>query len=439
MLSRVLILEPQRGVLSELAAAFRKARPTIEVTAVSKLTDLSRELTESGAGCVAVLEGAAEVARLRAQHPRVPIVLTAPTGDVASAREAISSGATDFLVRGAELDERVETLVAKLSALVTLLAENRELNRAVPAPLALIGRSPAAQRVLAMIERVARVPRPVLIQGERGTGKELVARAIHNASGRPGLFLAINCAAMTESLLEVELFGYDRGAFTGAERRTKGKFELCGDGTLFLDEIGHMALAFQQKILRVVEYGTFLRVGGSEELMARTRVIAATNADLREKMAVGAFLPDLYDRLAFEVIRVPPLRERPEDIEPLAQYFMAAFAREMPEFAGKTLAREVVEILQSYAFPGNVRELKNIIERGAYRDSTQEINLEDIGPLPGPSRTTTPGSFKDRIESLERELIEDALRQSGGNQTQAARMLGLSYHQFRYYHSKHEK
>jgi DNA-binding NtrC family response regulator len=239
-------------------------------------------------------------------------------------------------------------------------------------------------------------------------------------------------------LLEAELFGHDKGAFTGAERRNKGKFELADEGTLFLDEVGHMPSSFQQKILRAVEYGAFLRVGGSDEVRVNTRIIAATNADLREKIAAGTFLPDLYDRLAFEVIRVPALRERPEDIAPLAEHFMTAFAREMPEFSGKRLGKDAVELLSHYVFPGNVRELKNIIERAVYRDTSREISLEDIEPLPAPPRGGA-GSFKAQIEARERELIEDALARSSGNRARAARLLGLSYHQFRYFHGKHAK
>jgi len=439
MLSRVLILEPRLGELADLAAAFRGACPQAEVALLRDLPALLKELAPGDVGTLVALESGAVMAELRSSYPRLPIVLCATSGDVQRARAAIAEGASDFLVRGAELPERVKTLVDKTQALLTLLAENRELSRSLPAPFDLIGRSAAARRVLTLIERVARIPRPVLIQGERGTGKELVARAIHGASGRRGLFVAINCAAIPDTLLEAELFGYDKGAFTGADRRAKGKFELASEGTLFLDEIGHMPPSFQQKILRAVEYGTFLRVGGSQELKVSTRVIAASNADLREKIAAGTFLPDLYDRLAFEVIRVPALRERPEDIAPLAEHFIAAFAREMPEFSGKRLAADALDVLHHYPFPGNVRELKNIIERAVYRDTSQLITVEDIEPiepLPSPARASG-GSFKEQIEARERELIVAALAEAGGNQAQAARLLGLSYHQFRYFHAKH--
>jgi len=219
-----------------------------------------------------------------------------------------------------------------------------------------------------------------------------------------------------------------------------------------------MSMPFQQKILRVVEYGVFTRVGGWAEVRSNARIIAATNVDLEARMQRGEFLRDLYDRLAFEVIRVPPLREREGDVELLARHFLAEFVREIPTLGGKRIARDVLEALRRYPFPGNVRELKTIIERAAYRDTTNELNLEDIGLLPAVARrpvdVSTPevlrpssperaedasrASFRERVEALERHLVEDALARGGGNQAEAARLLGLSYHQYRYYHRKYE-
>ncbi len=444
MISHVLLLEPEPRALHDLAAAFQEACERAEIKSVPDVTALLGDAA-APEGTVIVVDrdlgdgterGDDLVKRLRARHPRLPIVLTASSGDVEGARLAIAAGATDFLVRGASLVERVATLVTKLDAVVTLLEENRELRRTIAGPFELVGRSVAARRVVELVERVARVPRPVLILGERGTGKELVARAVHAASRRSGVFVAVNCAALAEPLLEAELFGHERGAFTGAERRSKGKFESADGGTLFLDEIGHMPLGFQQKILRAVEYGSFERVGGSQEIRVNTRIVAATNADLQQKIAAGTFLPDLYDRLAFEVIRVPPLRERPDDIEPLAQHFMERFAQEMPEFSGKRLCADAVEALKHYPFPGNVRELRNIIERAVYRESSDELTAADL-EFSTSGAEGSAGSFENRIEALERELIEDALRRGSGNQAQAARLLGLSYHQFRYFHAKH--
>ena len=318
----------------------------------------------------------------------------------------------------------------------------RAFSRAAPedprAYARILGESPQMQRLIGQIERVARIPRPLLIVGERGTGKELVARAIHLASGRPaGRMVTINCAAIGDTLLESELFGHERGAFTGAERSKRGRFERADGGTLFLDEIGNMPLPFQRKILRVVEYGTFTPVGGEKERKTSARIVAATNADLRVKIDRGEFLRDLHDRLAFEVLNVPPLRERPGDIETLAQRFLELFAAEIPAFRGKRLTEEALEQLRSYPFPGNVRELKNLIERAAYRDTTNEITPEDIGLLAIDVPVVGGGGFTEQVARFSRRLLERALEEAGGNRAEAARRLGLSYDQFRHHHRKH--
>jgi len=302
----------------------------------------------------------------------------------------------------------------------------------------ILGESAQMRLLIEQIQRVALIPRPLLIVGERGTGKELVARAIHFASGRAAArMVTINCAAIGDTLLESELFGHERGAFTGADRARRGRFEQANGGTLFLDEIGNMPLAFQQKILRVVEYGTFTPVGGDRERKTSARIVAATNADLRGKIERGEFLGDLYDRLAFEVISVPPLRERPGDIEILARLFLEQFAEEIPAFRGKRLADSALEVLRSYPFPGNVRELKNLIERAAYRDTTNEITPEDIGLLPRAEPVASGGDFMEQVAHFRRCLLERALAESNGNRAEAARRLGLSYDQFRHYYRKH--
>jgi transcriptional regulator with GAF, ATPase, and Fis domain len=302
----------------------------------------------------------------------------------------------------------------------------------------ILGESPQMQSLIAQIQRVALIPRPLLIIGERGTGKELVARAIHFASGRVAArMVTINCAAIGHTLLESELFGHERGAFTGAERTRRGRFEQADGGTLFLDEIGNMPLDFQRKILRVVEYGTFTPIGSDRERKTSARIVAATNADLSRKIESGEFLGDLYDRLAFEVIEIPPLRERPEDIEVLSRRFLEQFAEEIPAFRGKHLADSALDVLRRYAFPGNVRELKNLIERSAYRDTTNEITPEDIGILPRHEPVDSAGSFMEQVADFRRGLLERALAESGGNRAEAARRLGLSYDQFRHYYRKH--
>ena len=456
MLQQILILEPPGGPPLPLAPALRSAAPAGCVVrsrsdlsglrdAIREADDLPLVLLHADAHDPATGQrGLALIPALHRLHPELPVVFVSEHDDLDTARRAVDAGALDLLAVGARLGDRAGTLLAKLRALFDALERNRRLDEqnlrlqeTVESRLSLVGSSPQMRQLQSQIERVARIPRPLLIQGERGTGKELVARAIHRASARPaGSLVTVNCGALGESLLESELFGHEKGSFTGAERLRRGKFEQADGGTLFLDEIGHMPLPFQQKILRVVEYGTFTRVGGSRERKTSARVIAASNADLRQKIERGEFLNDLYDRLAFEVIRVPSLRERRSDIEALARCFLEEFAREIPAFRGKILSRAALEVLREYDFPGNVRELKNIIERAAYRDTTNEITPEDIGMLP--RATPQPGGgFKQQIARLSRALLEDALRGAGGNRAQAARQLQLSYDQFRYYARKY--
>jgi len=364
---------------------------------------------------------------------------------VRAASQAVAAGATDFMVRGENLADRVSTLLGKVQQLVRLYVTKQELEdqtirlqAAERARNQMVGESSQMKVLLDRVQRVAKVPRPVLVVGERGTGKELVARAIHEAaepSERP--MVAVNCAAFSDTLLESELFGHEKGSFTGADRSVSGKFELAAGGTLFLDEIGCMSLPFQQKILRTVEYGVFIRVGGSREMSTDARIVAATNADLEELMESGLFMRDLYDRLAFEVIRVPPLRERNGDIILLANHFLAEFMREIPSMRGKHLQTSAIEALKSYPFPGNVRELKTVIERAAYRDTNNEIVAEELGLPVGSSELAASGGFEERVEGYKQRLILDALRSAGGNQAEAARLLKLSYHQYRYFLGKY--
>jgi len=375
----------------------------------------------------------------------IPVVVLLNRENAARADEIIETGATDVLIRDENLGEKIKSQIRKIKRIIalieknkTLAMQNRQLIDQEMARHRMVGSSPEMCEVLNRIKRIAKVPRPVLITGERGTGKELVARAIHQYSvGYAKPIVVVNCAAFSDELLESELFGHEKGAFTSADRQYIGKFEQAHQGTLFLDEIGNMSLSFQKKIMRVVEYGSFRRVGGAREIRVSTRIITATNANLVERIEKGSFLPDLYDRLAFEEIHLPALRERKGDVEVLANHFLQRFMEEVPDFQGKRLSTAAIRQLKKYHFPGNVRELKNIIERAVYRDTTNEISPEDIGFLGHGSQRSNTGNFKQRIEEFEKQLVHQAMEDADGNQAAAARILDISYHQLRYYLKKY--
>ncbi|WP_158264821.1 sigma-54-dependent transcriptional regulator [Blastopirellula marina] len=447
--ARITILAPEHDPLDDLRSAFCDAAPDCNVEIVSADEQVLRSLGARSDDSLFVIHGrranAGLIGAMRNVSSTALIVIAADQGSVETAASAINMGANDFLVRGPQLTARVVTLLGKMGYLLNVLSEarsldarNTQLQKALEFRCQIIGDSPQIKAIAERVQMVARVPRPVLIVGERGTGKEVVARAIHFAQGghlRP--IITVNCAAFSTALLESELFGHEKGAFTGADETRDGKFGLAHGGTLILDEIGHMSLPFQRKILRVVEYGTYNRVGGQKELKTTARIIAATNVDLRQRIREGEFLSDLYDRLAFEVIEVPPLRDREGDIEVLAQHFLDQFAREIPMFAGKQLSRSALTMLRRYRFPGNVRELKNIIERAAYRDTTDEITPDDIGMLADSPHEVAGGNFKERLDNFCRLMLSEAMQDCRNNQAAAARQLGLSYHQFRYYYGKY--
>ena len=323
----------------------------------------------------------------------------------------------------------------------------------------LVGEAPAFRDALAKVSGLAPLDRPVLVVGERGTGKELVAARLTYLSPRwDKPFVKLNCATLAESLLDSELFGHEAGAFTGATRRRLSRFEIADGGTLFLDEIATASLAVQEKILRVIEYGAFERVGGNEVHHVDVRVIAATNVDLPRLAESGRFRSDLLDRLAFDVVTIPPLRERPEDIPLLAEHFSRLMARELgregfPGFTGAALAR-----LAAHRWPGNVRELKNVIERSLHRWPRRETRVDEIvfDPFASPHRPIAAGAaaapslmpepspplaaahgFLERVAKLERTLLGEALAAHQFNQRRTAAALGLTYHQLRHYLKKH--
>jgi psp operon transcriptional activator len=319
----------------------------------------------------------------------------------------------------------------------------------------LVGEAPAFRAALAQVSQLAALDRPVLVVGERGTGKELVAARLTYLSPRwDKPFVKLNCATLAESLLDSELFGHEAGAFTGAVRRRLSRFEIADGGTLFLDEIATASLAVQEKILRVIEYGSFERVGGNEVHHVDVRVIAATNVDLPARAESGGFRSDLLDRLAFDVVTIPPLRERAEDIPLLAEHFGRGMTRELGRevFVGFTSA--ALARLVAYRWPGNVRELKNVVERSLYRWQHPNTLIDEIvldafasphRPVPPAAAPSPPihaepaeaGDFLGRVAAYEHKLLAEALSANHFNQRRTAAALGLTYDQLRHHLKKH--
>lgn len=398
---------------------------------------------------------------MKAHREDVPIMILTGKGSASEGAEAIRLGAVDVLEKDLYIEQNLEASVEKIRRLrqvveenQRLIAENRQLREMADfyesqfrRKYTMVGESAAFQKVVGEARRVATIPRPVLIRGERGTGKELVAAMIHYSSDRHDQpFVTVNCAAFHGNLLESEIFGHEKGAFTGADRRKVGRFELANGGTLFLDEIGNMAPDFQEKVLRVIEYQKFERVAGSETIEVNVRLVAATNADLESMMKEGTFRPDLYDRLSFKEIRLPPLRERVADIGPLVDHFREQLSEEVPWVADRSFTDGAKRALTRYDWPGNIRELKNVVERllcagDAPVIEEAEVRRElgggeavDSGSEEGPE----PQTFPERVARFELDLLSSALRTAGGNQRQAARDLGLTYDQFRHLYKKYD-
>lgn len=374
----------------------------------------------------------------------LPVVIMTAYGTVEAAVEAMKAGASDYVLKPFALAELI-LVIRKELASHELREENRALREALGKRYQyknVIAHSDKMQAVLAMVERVAATNATVLLGGESGVGKDMIARAIHEHSQRAaGPFVKINSTAIPENLLESELFGYEKGAFSGATASKPGKFELADKGTLFLDEIGDVPAATQVKLLRVLQDREFERLGGTKTLKVDVRLIAATNRDLRAAIEEGAFREDLYYRLNVVAIDIPPLREHKEDIPALANFFLEKFARESNQPLRK-LKPDALRKLIDYHWPGNARELENIIARGATLALGDALGADDIHlDSETPSRRAAaqaspvlpPGMT---LEKWEEEMIREALRQANGNKSQAARALGLSRNALRYRLSK---
>ncbi len=368
---------------------------------------------------------------VKAIAPDVDVILLTAFGTVEEAVKAMKEGAYDFLTKPFQRAQ-VLRLIRQALERRELIQQNRALQQRLDDLLrqgAIIGSSPAFRRMMMLVEQVATSSATVLITGESGTGKELVARTIHQRSGRArGPFVAVNCAALPETLLESELFGYEKGAFTGAAGRKEGRFELADGGTLFLDEVTDLSLVTQPKILRVLQEGEFERLGGTKSLRVDVRVVAASNQDLGQMVREKRFREDLYYRLNVITIRVPPLRERREDVRVLAQHFLRIYAAKNDR-ALEGFTDEAMRRLEAYSWPGNVRELENVIERGVV---LTRGDLMDVGDLPEEIAGATPlpeGVLSIRIGTplaeVEARLLDETLRVTKGNKTLTAKLLGI--------------
>jgi two-component system, NtrC family, response regulator HydG len=367
----------------------------------------------------------------KAITPDVDVILLTAFGTVEEAVKAMKDGAYDFLTKPFRREQLIK-LVDKALERRDLIEQNRALKKQLEdlrAKGQMIGASPSWRRMMTLVEQTADSSATILIQGESGTGKELVARTIHERSGRRnGPFVAVNCAALPETLLESELFGYEKGAFTGAGGRKEGRFDLANGGTLFLDEVADLSLVTQPKILRVLQEGQFERLGGTRTLQVDVRIVAATNQDLADMVKEKRFREDLYYRLNVITVRVPPLRERHEDIRVLAQHYLRVYAakngRKLDGFTA-----EAIERLESYAWPGNVRELENLIERTVLLARKDRIDAEDlpeeVAGVKRPPRDAILGLIGIPLAEIEQRLLDETLRITGGNKTQAAKHLGI--------------
>jgi len=452
--SRILVVDDERSMRELLAIVLRRegyevllaenGRAAIETLEREPIDLLISDIKMPDLSGVDVLRAAKRV-----DQDILGIMITA-FASTETAVEAMRLGACDYLSKPFDVD--------LLKMKVREKIENRQLrqeNVLLKRTLGIshqfsniIGRSEAMLAVFKMIETVARTNSTILLTGESGTGKGLVAQAIHfNSLRRDKPMVSLNCGAMPEALLESELFGHMRGAFTGADANKKGLLEVAEKGTIFLDEIGEMSAVMQVKLLRVLQERRFRRVGGLEELTADIRVIAATNQNLSKAVAEGRFREDLYYRINVIPIALPPLRERREDIPLIAEHFLAKYAEQM----GKTVAgvsREALDLLMRYDWPGNIRELENIIERAVALEATPSILAESLpssirGAEPrlasGPDNALPPAGFdlEAHVQDIERAYIAQALQRASGVQVRAAELLGMSFRSFRYYVKKY--
>jgi two-component system response regulator PilR (NtrC family) len=450
---RILVADDERSIRELLAIVLRRdgyevilaenGRTALNVLESEPIDLLISDIKMPDMSGVEVLRAAKQV-----DQDILGIMITA-FASTESAVEALRMGAYDYVSKPFDVDE-LKIIVRNALERRQLRQENVLLKRALQSShqfSSIVGRSESMLAVFKLIETVAPTNSTILVTGESGTGKELVAKAIHfNSLRRDRPFVAVNCGALPEQLLESELFGHMRGSFTGASANKKGLVEVADRGTIFLDELGEMSPMMQVKLLRVLQERRFRRVGGTDELEANIRVIAATNQDLAKMVAEGRFREDLYYRVNVIQVQLPPLRDRQEDITLLAGHFLEKFRDQMGKNVA-SISNEAMAYLERYDWPGNIRELENVIERAVALETSAAILPDSLPPqlrgLPsknGQTATQLPETGFDleaHVENMERDYIAQALKRAGGKQSKAAEMLGMSFRSFRYYVKKY--
>jgi two-component system, NtrC family, response regulator PilR len=457
-MASILVCDDQRSICEMLDISLRKEGHRVETVnggeaAKKKLSSANYEVLITDIK-MPQTDGIEVLNFARESSPETSVILITAVEDYEAAVQAVKGGAFDYIHKGPGLVEELKISLGRALDTLTLQRQNFAFKRDAASRNSLdniIGKSPAIEKLKGTIRTVAPTGSTILIYGESGTGKELVARAVHACSPRTGEpFVSINCGAFPETLLESELFGYVKGAFTGASQNKRGLFEVANGGTIFLDEISEMSVGMQVKLLRVLQERSIRPVGGTQENSIDVRVIAATNKDLRDMVAASTFREDLYYRVSVIPIQVPPLRERRDDIELLASHFLRKYAAA----AQKSILRispDSLAALRAADWPGNVRQLENTIERAVALETGDELKVE-LDPDRPRARAAAAGAgnnghvavpqdgldFEQYVADIERSLIEQALQQSGGVQTRAAELLKVSYRSFRHLVKKYD-
>jgi two-component system response regulator PilR (NtrC family) len=449
---RILIIDDEASLLEFLSLLFEEEG--YQVATAASMADARARLEESEPDLVLcdILmpdgNGLELLREVRAGSPHTAVIMMTAYSSAKTAIEAMKAGAYDYIPKPFDVEE-LKVMASNALEKTALEEQNVYLRRELEGKYTfsnIIGSSRKMQEIFRLVERVARTGSTVLVHGESGTGKELIARAIHWASPRAeGKFLSINCGALPESLLESELFGHVKGAFTGAVREKRGLFQEADRGTLFLDEIGEMSPAMQVKLLRALQERTVRRVGGNREEAVDVRIIAATNQDLEARIEAGDFREDLYYRVNVIPLHIPPLRQRREDIPLLVEHFLKKFSDQLGLEEPRRISVEAMHALEGHSWPGNVRELENVIERAVALSPEATLTTRDLpasvldGRPPAGDALTLPEDGLDLEHHLERiraELMTQALERAGGVQTKAAELLGMTFRSFRYYAKK---